>query len=203
MARPAKFDCQDVLCKAMTLFWEKGYRAVSVADLVKVTGLQPGSLYGRFGNKEGLFVECLAHYGEWVNGLRDALPQEVTPLNRLRALYEVLVNQALGPEGTRGCFYVNTCLEADPQEPEICAELHKGLTTGERWIRAQLEAAISAGELKSATDAKVLAGCLSTSLYGLRVVTRAGTDADHLRTVAMTAYESLVGPWQTEAVAQN
>lgn len=32
----------------MLRFWERGYRATSIEDLVKATGVKPGSLYAAF-----------------------------------------------------------------------------------------------------------------------------------------------------------
>ena len=39
----------------MTLFWQHGYEATSLADLVEATGAKAPTLYAEFVNKEGLF----------------------------------------------------------------------------------------------------------------------------------------------------
>lgn len=54
MAR-AQFDRDDVIGKSIKLFWKNGYSASSMQQVVKATGLKPGSIYLAFGNKEGLF----------------------------------------------------------------------------------------------------------------------------------------------------
>ena len=64
MARPTKYCREEMLAKATALFWEKGYRGVSIQDLVKETGVLAGSIYGCFGNKDGIFLECVRHYAE-------------------------------------------------------------------------------------------------------------------------------------------
>ncbi len=48
MARPAQFDRGEILDKAMQTFWEHGYSATSMANLVETTELNPGSLYAAF-----------------------------------------------------------------------------------------------------------------------------------------------------------
>jgi AcrR family transcriptional regulator len=39
MARPREFEPDDVLDSAMRQFWDRGYRATSVDDLVRATGV--------------------------------------------------------------------------------------------------------------------------------------------------------------------
>lgn len=59
MARPREFDLEVVLSEARSLFAKKGYHGTSIDDLVKVTGLQRGSIYKAFGSKRNLFETVL------------------------------------------------------------------------------------------------------------------------------------------------
>lgn len=60
----AKFNKRDIIDKAIKLFWQNGFSASSMQQVVKATGLQPGSIYHAFGNKEGLFREALESYAD-------------------------------------------------------------------------------------------------------------------------------------------
>ncbi len=62
MARPRQFDEQQVIESLMKVFWEKGYEASSMQDLVAASGLLKGSLYGAFGDKQTLYLMALRHY---------------------------------------------------------------------------------------------------------------------------------------------
>src|ERR1700751_4096237 len=63
MARPREFEPDDVLDSAMRQFWERDYRATSVDDLVRATGLKPSSLYSAFpGGKHALLMGSLDRY---------------------------------------------------------------------------------------------------------------------------------------------
>ncbi|HSH40807.1 MAG TPA: helix-turn-helix domain-containing protein, partial [Arenicellales bacterium] len=62
MSRNKAFDETEVLERAMTLFWRKGYEATSIQELVTHTGIQRGSLYATYGDKRRLFLAALDHY---------------------------------------------------------------------------------------------------------------------------------------------
>ena len=47
--RTKDFEPDDVADAAMHVFWQRGYAATSVQDLVDGTGLGRGSLYNAFG----------------------------------------------------------------------------------------------------------------------------------------------------------
>lgn len=59
MGRAKEFDPAVVVGLAARLFAESGYEGCSMDQLVRGTGVHRGSLYGTFGSKRGLFVECL------------------------------------------------------------------------------------------------------------------------------------------------
>jgi len=60
--RPRKFDRDDVVSKAMHVFWANGYSQTSIDDLVEETNVGAQSLYNAFGNKEEIFVQALNLY---------------------------------------------------------------------------------------------------------------------------------------------
>ncbi|UTW13038.1 TetR/AcrR family transcriptional regulator [Marinobacterium rhizophilum] len=57
-----QFDREAVIQDCTRLFWQQGFSGASMQDVVKATGLKPGSLYLAFGNKEGLYQAALDHY---------------------------------------------------------------------------------------------------------------------------------------------
>jgi len=73
MARTRAFDEEDVLDRAMALFWRKGFEATSIEELVGVSGINRASMYAAFGDKRRLFLAVLDHYLVRVNGERIAI----------------------------------------------------------------------------------------------------------------------------------
>src|SRR5499427_9062884 len=120
MPRPREFQPDDVLEKAMQEFWERGYRATSVDDLVRATGVRPGSLYGAFrGGKRALFTGSLARYSKLI------VPRKLGELDgpdasiaEVRAYFDGLVQDLLSPEGRQGCLLVNSAIELAAEDDE-------------------------------------------------------------------------------------
>ena len=57
--RPRSFDEGEVLEKARGVFWDLGYAATSLDDIVRATGLNRPSLYAAFGDKHALYMAAL------------------------------------------------------------------------------------------------------------------------------------------------
>ncbi|MBK1878764.1 TetR/AcrR family transcriptional regulator [Pelagicoccus mobilis] len=201
MARPAKHDRAAVLEAATSLFWERGYRGVSISDLVKATGMLAGSFYSSFGSKEGIFIECIHHYGGLASEHYKAADRAKSPLKKIENLLRILVADALKHEDRRACFVMNSLLEIAPQHPKVSKILQEYLRLSEAWIEEKLEAAKAAGELAPQTDCAKLASCLWGISYGIRVKARAGESAERVKHYQKAVFSALVDPWRVEAAA--
>jgi TetR/AcrR family transcriptional repressor of nem operon len=199
MARPPQFDRDEVLWKATLLFWERGYRGVSISDIVQATGLLPGSIYAGFGNKEGLFLACLERYNDGANHMRAEFEQGKSPMECVRLFFRTMIEQSADEDDRRGCFLVNVSLECNAGETAIKTKVRTCMDQGETWLRMRLDAAKAEGEIKPKTDTARLAACLMGSVFGFRVMSRAQEDAAKIHDVASTMYDSLVSPWLLHA----
>src|SRR5882672_4460417 len=134
MPRPREFEPEQVLDSAMRQFWERGYRATSVDDLVRATGVKPGSLYNAFpGGKRALFLGSLDRYSKLVvpQKLRE-LEHSRASLAEARAYFDGLVADLLSPEGRQGCLLVNTAIEKAAEDDEVAAVVRGHLARLER-----------------------------------------------------------------------
>src|SRR5580658_10958939 len=62
MGRPKNFNREEVLEKAMPVFWKQGFADTSLQDLEKATGVNKSGLYSEFESKEEIFLESLKYY---------------------------------------------------------------------------------------------------------------------------------------------
>ena len=107
-----QFDKEDVLKRAMELFWEKGYASTSLTDLTDHLGIGKGSLYATFKNKQTLFENALDFYrSSKVGKLKVLLNAEPNVKIGLRKLLEFNLEELLTDDKHKGCFIANTCSE--------------------------------------------------------------------------------------------
>ena len=62
MARSKEFEVNEVLDKAIQLFWAQGYEKTSMHELVNFMGIHRRSIYDTFGDKHALFMKALERY---------------------------------------------------------------------------------------------------------------------------------------------
>ncbi len=184
MARPAEFNRDQVLDRAMHAFWDSGYCATSMATLTQTTELNPGSLYAAFKSKQGLFLAALDHYGERsVEQIGQVLARAGSPLEGVRAFFRQLAASAAEPDAMRSCFLLNTVLEVARHDPEVRARTSHHLDAVEALFRQCLESAKERGELGTDADPKALSAFIMTNIWGLRILLAAGADPQRVRLV--------------------
>jgi TetR/AcrR family transcriptional repressor of nem operon len=171
MARPTQFERAEVLEKAMEAFWDHGYGGTSMADLIQVTSLHPGSLYAAFHSKEGLFLAALDHYGQTgMARIEGTLAEADSPLEGIRTYFRQLAEAAASPRAKRGCLLVNTVLELARHNKTVQNRVTRHLDALEALLRRTLEAAQANGELSSDKDPVALAAFFMCNIWGLRVL---------------------------------
>ncbi|MEP7026339.1 MAG: TetR/AcrR family transcriptional regulator [Actinomycetota bacterium] len=193
MPRPREFEPDQVLDSVMREFWARGYRATSVDDLVRATGVKPGSLYGAFpGGKHALLMGSLERYSRLV------VPQKLGELDlpgasvaQVRAYFNGLVRDLLSPEGRQGCLLVNSAIENAAADPEVAAVVRGHLARLERCFTAALRTAIRLGQIPAATDPVTRAKGLVATSQGLMVVGKANPDEELLRAIVDSAFTGL------------
>lgn len=125
-ARPREFDTDTVLEAAMKAFWNRGYEATSMADLMEVTGLQKGSLYKAFGDKHALFMATLKRYMETIlDEMRAVAAQHEHPVKQLEKIMEHMIHKALHTDGCNGCYAVNVLAERSSYDEQAAAMLEQ------------------------------------------------------------------------------
>ncbi|NEQ46850.1 MAG: TetR/AcrR family transcriptional regulator [Leptolyngbya sp. SIOISBB] len=180
MARTKKFDPQLALSKAMAVFWEQGYTATSIQDLVEAMGIHRGSLYDTFQGKRQLFLEAIALYQDTI--VQAAIAHLKAPGAARSAIERHFWQLAeRSAEQPCGCLITNTLVELAPEDAELVAILNQGIQQVEDAFFQALVRAQDQGEIGAHQDIRTLAHYLTTSLQGLRVMSRLNPHADSLK----------------------
>ncbi len=115
----ALFDRNDVIDKSIKLFWQNGFNASSMQQVVETTGLKPGSIYHAFGSKESLFREALQRYAEkGIAQIRNTLDNATSVEDGICEILEMIVQQPTR-ENYCSCFLINTQLELAGEGNEL------------------------------------------------------------------------------------
>jgi AcrR family transcriptional regulator len=107
MGRHRGFSREQVLDRAIPVFWKHGFADTSLQELERATGVNKSGLYAEFRDKEELFVACLRHYLE-SQGKRGLLTHKPLGWKNIEAF---LRNGPLNQGERQGCFSVNSMRE--------------------------------------------------------------------------------------------
>ena len=188
MSRPREFDEDEVLAKAMELFWTHGYDATSITDLMDATGLAKGSLYKGFGDKKRLFMLALDSYLTDANAaLLECDTTSQTGCEALERVFSGVVGMSTRSGVRRGCLSVNSAIELAPHDPDVRNRLRRNTRQKERTFAAIIRRGVADGSLRKDLDPEAGASWITTVTNGLQVRGKLGlTPKQAEETVAMT-----------------
>ncbi|MEU5216092.1 TetR family transcriptional regulator [Streptomyces sp. NPDC020807] len=194
MARTKEFDPEAALRAALELFWERGYEATSMADLVEHLGVGRASLYATFGNKHDLYMKALDRYLETRDPeIVEALSAPGPALPGVRALVRRFTAEAAseGRQRLNGCFVTNSAAELAPHDPAVARRVELSWEQMETLLYGALTRARAGGELPADRDPRALARMLLVLLQGIRVVGKASTEPGRVLDAAEQALSLL------------
>jgi len=182
MPRTKQFNEEEVLNKAMELFWEKGFHATSIQDLVNHLGINRASIYDTYGGKNALFDKAFQNYREMGSeSVRKIFESEPNVKNGFTKLFDGAIEETKTDTCKKGCFVVNTITELVPGD-EI---LHKKLqqhTAHTRHIFAEyIRMGMDNGTIKTSKNPETIAFTLFTLFSGLRVMAKVQQNEKKLR----------------------
>lgn len=183
--RPRAFDRDEVLDRAVTMFWTKGYNGTSLDDLTECMGINRPSLYASFGNKHQLYLEVINRYGATL-GCQPVQAFCAEPdINKAVAIFfSTSIDCVTATDGPRGCLIANVAAEDAESDEQVRALLSKMFAEGEQLITNRFQAAHDNGQLPNGADPQALARltCSATHSFALRA--RIGASRDELSQLA-------------------
>lgn len=192
VARPKEFDPEEVLDRALELFWERGYEATSMADLVEHLGIGRASLYATFGSKHELYLKALDRYLLKVNPSPiEFLSRPGPALPLVRALVERYADEAACDSKKRGCMVANAAVERLPGDRLVARRVEMAWDTLEAALAAALHRAQAQGELSPEKDPRALARFLLIFLQGMKVVSKTQSTPERFHDAAREALSLL------------
>src|SRR5215470_14924636 len=190
MAGVRQFDEEELIAVALEVFWRKGLHDATMQDLAAATGVQRGSLYHAYGDKEAIFLRAFDRYAENFLETAGRALAEGDAAGRLRNFLDVIIVNMTSGSPPRGCLTTRTALDAAISSTAVRERVQGLLGRLEQLIGKAIGAAPNG---RSAVDATRLARVVVTFTRGLAVMERAGYGRKQLKEAAATFVDALVG----------
>ncbi len=169
---------------AMRLFWQHGYRGVSIRDIAAETGALPGSLHYRYGGKRELFLEALRYYvREHCEIPLAERAKWSSPRSAIIDFFEIATGLSSDDGYPKGCLVVNAALELAADDEDVAQIAAHVFHLLENFLRGSIERGQANGEILSELDPVETAHSLRATYLGLRVLARSTSDEALLRSI--------------------
>ncbi len=116
MARKKQYKEEEVIEKAMHLFWRNGYENTSVQMLEKEMGINKFSIYSSFGSKHGIFLESLKSYKAKTKEMFDKFKKASNGVEDIKQFFYDSVHIGYQDGFEKGCLVTNTYNEFSERE---------------------------------------------------------------------------------------
>jgi len=194
MGRPASFDQARTLEQIQTEFWDRGYSATSLDDIMTATGLGKGSLYGAFGSKSDMYLMAFTDYCDWaIEDYEQRLRgSDDGAMARLRDLVRTAIRSRSGSR--RGCMLAKGTAEVAGRFPNVDRVIERTFKALEGELLACVRQAQRTGDIDASRDARTIAVTLLAILRGIEALKRADVPSASLELVAKGAIDILKSP---------
>ena len=184
-----------MLDAVIALFWEHGFEAASLSEIVDAAGLNKSSLYNTFGSKDELFHRALDRYVT----MREQMLAEATGGDRgiddLLALVDLVGVELLSPDGRRGCLAINTTAELGFDSDRVIDMAQRYRDSIRTAMRRPLERAAKLGEIEGDL-VEVYVDTAMSYLMAASLVARGGAPPAELER-HLDSMRRLVESWRT------
>lgn len=187
MGRPASFNQAEMLETIQSVFWDNGYSATSLDDIMQSTGLGKGSLYGAYGSKQEMYLLAFTDYCDWaVADIKERLRgNDADAIARLRAYIQTAAKG--GANARRGCMLAKGTAEVAARFPDVDKIIERTFKAMEREIVRCVRQAQSAGDIAADRDARTIGVTLLAVVRGMGALAQAGTSSASLSLAAQGA----------------
>ncbi len=172
MGRPRQFDQEHVLDAAMRVFWEMGYEAAALPDLLAAMKLTRGSFYKAFKSKSAVYLLSLKRYNGTVIGpvIESLNTSGSEGTIAIQTLFKRLAAIVRSKDGARGCFLCKAAIDRAPHDLAVAREVRRTFSA----LETAFANALAHDDESQHALIKQKAGQLSGSYLAIQLLRSAG-----------------------------
>ncbi len=152
--RPKKYDENEVLDKAIAIFWDKGYENASADDLLQAMNIGKGSFYLAFkGGKRELFEKSMKRFVQkYFSEMEDNIRNCDNPILLIKSFFlQMETENSLTKD--KGCYFGNALIQIADNEVGLKILANNYLKEIENFFTLAIQIAQEKGQLKSEKSA--------------------------------------------------
>lgn len=178
MERDRRSTRDRLIEAAIRLFWEKGYNATGMAELLKAAQVNSGSFYHFFDSKGALLMAVLDWYKENIYPalLQPAFENTDDPIERIFALLDRYRGLILQTDCAYGCPIGRLALEIGPEQRAVHQKIAENFSAWTAAVRKCLDDA--ADRLPPGLDREKLATLVLSVMEGGVMQSRSHRNVD-------------------------
>ncbi len=191
MGRTKEFDHGQVLHAATLVFWQKGYEATSMSDLLQAMNISRSSMYETFVDKEHLYLQSIEHYKRLGEDKRSCLSHATSAREGIRRYFDKHIDGAFNLSSPRGCLITNAIAALDAPDEQIRQIVQKRFEDlGEAFYRL-LQQGQENGEIGADRDIRTLAYLLLNLNHGINIAAKVDSDRTHAEQMVQSVIDML------------
>ena len=190
--RPLSFDQDQALDAAVQVFWEKGYEGASLSDLTQAMGINPPSLYAKFGNKHELFLKAIDRYVATITSTQLAPLVEMRDIRQaVSGYFAEVIRCVASRDWPTGCMVVCVATEAAERDGIVRTKVSGLLESAEAFIAQRIAESAPDDPSVDIDDPQKLARMIVAVGQGLAARARSGASKGDLTDLANDFVEQL------------
>lgn len=151
--RNAKATKNTIINESANLFNTQGYKATSISDITKATGLTKGAIYRHFENKGDLEKHALQRLSQIMFGeIGTSIKEANSFVSKMEAIFSFFENYMNTPLYEGGCPVMNAAVEADDANPILREQACAMLQQFKDAVRTLIENGIKNNQVKPNTN---------------------------------------------------
>jgi AcrR family transcriptional regulator len=163
---------QRIIDTALRLFYQQGYRATGINQIIAESDVAKATFYSHFSSKEKLCVVYLqARHAIWMGWLKESVDRQTSAPDRLLGVFDFIRGWMSGCD-FRGCAFLNIASEIPQPDSEIRGEVVRHKDSLRKYIGLLLAETEDSGASLPGIDRERVADMLYVLVEGAIVASQ-------------------------------